>query len=181
LFISIGLAAIADAIRDMGALAKLDISKNYVRAEGGRALAVGLKGNQVMTELNIAGNLLTLNDDSAAYDDMSGVTAVANTISGMGAILSVNLLKNNINIGVEQARALVSILKEHPTLKSLCGNNGDETELDMSGKMAGAEDALMLAVEIVDNGALSSLNLSSNMLTGRRGDDMSGNILKQPV
>jgi hypothetical protein len=48
----------------------------------------------------------------------------------------------------------VIILKEHPTLKSLCGNNGDETELDMSGKMKGAEDATMLAAEIIDNGAL---------------------------
>jgi hypothetical protein len=75
-------------------------------------------------------------------------------------MLSVNLLKNDI--GVEQARALVIILKEHPTLKSLCGNNGDETELDMSGKMKGAEDAIMFAAEIVDNGALSLLNLASN-------------------
>jgi hypothetical protein len=74
----------------------------------------------------------------------------------------VNLLKNGI--GVEQARALVIILKEHPTLKSLCGNNGDETELDMSGKMNGAEDAIMLAAEIIDNGAISSLNLAKNSL-----------------
>jgi hypothetical protein len=51
----------------------------------------------------------------------------------------------------------VIILKEHSTLKSLCGNNGDETELDMSGKMKGAEDAIMLAAEIIDNAALSTL------------------------
>jgi hypothetical protein len=38
----------------------------------------------------------------------------------------VNLLKNKIN--VTQAENLVRILKEHPTLKSLCGNKGDETE-----------------------------------------------------
>jgi hypothetical protein len=89
------------------------------------------------------------------------------------AISSVNLLKNDI--GVEQAAALVIILKEHPTLKSLCGNKGDETELDMSGKMKGAEDAIMLVPEIVDNGALTSLNLSSTVLTGRAANDMSGN------
>ncbi len=73
----------------------------------------------------------------------------------MGAILSVNLLKNSI--GVEQARALVIILKEHSTLKSLCGNSGDETMLDMRGKMNGADDAIMLAAEIVDNGAMSTV------------------------
>jgi hypothetical protein len=82
--------------------------------------------------------------------------------SDNGAISSVNLLKNDI--GVEQAGALVTILKEHLTLKSLCGNKGDETELDMSGKMKGNEDAVMLTAEIVDNGALTSLNLSSNGL-----------------
>jgi Ran GTPase-activating protein (RanGAP) involved in mRNA processing and transport len=80
----------------------------------------------------------------------------------METISSVNLLKNDI--GVEQAGALVMILKEHPTLKSLCGNKGGETELDMSGKMKGAEDAIMLAAEIVDNRALSVLNLADNNL-----------------
>jgi hypothetical protein len=70
----------------------------------------------------------------------------------MRAILLVNLLENGI--AVEQARALVIILKEHPTLKSLCGNNGNETELDMSGKMRGAGDAIMLVPDIIDNGAL---------------------------
>jgi hypothetical protein len=92
-----------------------------------------------------------------------GSIAIANAIPDMGAISSVNLLKNDI--GVEQAGALVSILKEHPTLKSLCGNSGKEAELDMSGKMKGADDAIMLAAEIVNNRALSSLNLFSCGLT----------------
>jgi hypothetical protein len=54
------------------------------------------------------------------------------------------------------------MIKEHPTLKSLCGNRGDETELDMSGKMDGAGDAVMLVPDIIDNGALTSLNVSNN-------------------
>jgi hypothetical protein len=52
-----------------------------------------------------------------------GIIAIANAISDMGAMLSVNLLQNRI--GVDQAKALASILKEHPTLKSLCGNSGE--------------------------------------------------------
>jgi hypothetical protein len=71
----------------------------------------------------------------------------------MRAILLVNLLKNGM--GTDQAKALASVLKKHPTLKSLCGNRGDETELNMSGKMEGAADAIMLVQEIIDNGALS--------------------------
>jgi hypothetical protein len=81
----------------------------------------------------------------------------------MRAISSVNLLKNSI--GIDQAEALVSMLKEHPTLKSLCGNKGNETELDMSGKMRSSEDAIMLAAEITGNGALSTLNLMDTGLT----------------
>ena len=73
-----------------------------------------------------------------------------------------NLLKNKI--GVVQAKALASILKEHPTLKSLCGNSGEETELDMSGKGMDSGAAAMLVPEIVDNEAMTSLNLASNKL-----------------
>jgi hypothetical protein len=94
-----------------------------------------------------------------------------------------NLLKNSI--GVDQAKELVIILKEHPTLKSLCGNNGNETELDMSGKMDGAEDAILLAAEVVDNGALYKLILKDNRLataeTGEvLGEALNGNtVLKE--
>ena len=93
-------------------------------------------------------------------------------------MVSVNILNNKI--GAEQAQNLVTILKEHPTLKSLCSNKGDETELDMSGKEMGADGAIMLAPELVANGALTSLNLSENGLEGYDDDnnewisDMSG-------
>ena len=76
--------------------------------------------------------------------------------------MSANLLNNNI--GTKQAHNLATILKEHATLKSLCGNKGDETELDMRCKKMGADGAVMLAPEIVANGALTSLNLASNLL-----------------
>jgi hypothetical protein len=74
--------------------------------------------------------------------------------------LSVNLLQNTI--GSDQAKALASILKEHPTLKSLCGNSGEETELDMSGKQIGADGAIMLTPEIAGNGAISTFTFSGD-------------------
>jgi hypothetical protein len=125
---------------------------------------MALKGNQVMTELNVASNELGLKGYNDGYPDpdTSGVIALADVIPNMGAILSVNLLKNSI--GVDQAKYLVIILKEHPTLKSLCGNKGNETELDMSSKMNGAEDAIMLAAEIVGNRAMTSLHVGMNSI-----------------
>jgi hypothetical protein len=87
----------------------------------------------------------------------------------------VNLLKNKIC--VEQAKALASILNEHSTLKSLCGNSGEETELDMSGKGMDAGAAVMLVPEIVDNGAISSINLLRNKIPVEQAQAL-GNIMQ---
>jgi hypothetical protein len=79
--------------------------------------------------------------------------------------LSINLLKNDI--GTDQVETLVNMLKDHPTLKSLCGNRGDETELDMSGKKLGTNGAIMLAAEIIGNGALSKLDVRKNYINAK--------------
>ena len=152
-------------------MTKIDISNNKLFAAGGKALAEALTGNQVLAELNLAANSLGLAKEHG-NSDMSGVIAISNTIPTMGALVSANLLNNKI--GVEQAQNLATILNDHATLKSLCGNKGDETVLDMSGKQMGADGAIMLlAPEIVANGALTSLNVSDNNLTDY-GNDMSG-------
>jgi Ran GTPase-activating protein (RanGAP) involved in mRNA processing and transport len=79
-----GVTAIANVIQDMRALTKFDVSSNNIRAEGGKALAAGLKGNQVITELNISSNNLSCNSDG--YSDTSGVIAIADAIPDMGAL-----------------------------------------------------------------------------------------------
>jgi hypothetical protein len=104
----------------------------------------------------------------------TGIIALAGVIPGMRAISSVNLLQNNIDI--DQAGALVSMLKNHPTLKSLCGNEGDETELDMSSKMSGAGDAIILVAEIVDNRALTVLSLQKNNLHAAGGKALAAGL-----
>jgi hypothetical protein len=73
-------------------------------------------------------------------------------------LLLANLLGNDI--GIEQAQALARIFKEHPTLKSLCGNRGNETELDMRGKVTGPGDAIMLAAEVVNSKWLKTFTFS---------------------
>jgi hypothetical protein len=78
--------------KDKGALTKFDISKNDIRAAGGKVLAAGLKGNQVVIELNIADNQLGW--DANVEDDMSGIIALADIIPGMGAMTSLNLASN---------------------------------------------------------------------------------------
>jgi hypothetical protein len=70
-------------------MTKFDISSNDIRAEGGKALAAGLKGNQVIMELNIADSNLM-----SRGTDMSGIVALADVIPDMGALSSLNLASN---------------------------------------------------------------------------------------
>ena len=78
--------------------------------------------------------------------------------------MSVNILSNNI--GAERANELIAIMASKPNLKTLCGFSGDETELDLSNKNLRAGCGVLVANEVKDNGALTSLNLSENELCG---------------
>jgi hypothetical protein len=76
-------------------------------------------------------------------------------------------------IGKEQLSKLQEIMRSKPNLISLCGIADDATEADLSGLGMDADDAIILASELPDKGALTSLNISDNNLT-RDGRDMSG-------
>ena len=78
--------------------------------------------------------------------------------------MSVNLLSNEI--GAEQANELIKIMESKPNLKTLCGFSGNETELDLSQKGLRAGCAVLVANEVKNNGALTSLNISNNSLGG---------------
>jgi hypothetical protein len=79
------LLALTDTPSDNRALLVLSLQSNGLWAEGGKALGEGLKGNQVITGLNISDNNLG-RDGSSGDPDTSGVTAIANAIPDMGAI-----------------------------------------------------------------------------------------------
>jgi hypothetical protein len=66
-------------------MTKFDISSNDLCAEGTKLLAAALKGNQIVTELNISSNNMTY---GSAWWDMSGILALVNVISDMGALSS---------------------------------------------------------------------------------------------
>jgi hypothetical protein len=74
----------------------------------------------------------------------------------------VNLLRNKIP--VNQAHELVKIMQAKEKLITLCGLSKEETELDFSSQRLGAGDAVLIANEISDMRAMTSLNLASNEL-----------------
>jgi hypothetical protein len=99
---------LASELPDKRALSLFDISTNSLGAEGSKALAEALNGNQVMTELNIGSNKLTEDEYGIIGGDMSGVIALANAIPGMGAMRSLNLTSNVL--GVKGARIIAACL-----------------------------------------------------------------------
>ena len=79
-----------------------------------------------------------------------------------GALASVNILKNKMP--VEQAQTLVEIMRSKDLLTTLCGLTGKETELDFSKQGLGAGDAVLIANDIRDNGALENLHIGDNQI-----------------
>merc|ERR1719160_2263804 len=79
------------------------------------------------------------------------------------AISNVNILSNGI--GVEQANELIKIMESHNNLKTLCGFSGDETELDLSNKNLSAGCGVLVANEVKNNGALTTLDISNYNLS----------------
>ena len=93
-------------------MVKFDISNNSIRSDGGKALANALKDNLVMTDLNIASNILGY---SSIAVDMSGVSAIANVIPTIGALTSLNVSDNNLaNYGRDMSgiKALAAAIPE---------------------------------------------------------------------
>jgi hypothetical protein len=69
-----GLVALAKSI---GNLKELDISNNFLKAEGAKILAPAINANLALASLNLANNFLT---GDFPYNDMSGITAIAGAL-----------------------------------------------------------------------------------------------------
>jgi hypothetical protein len=111
-------------------MVKFDISSNDIWAEGGKALAAGLKGNQVITELNISDNDLGRNSGYSA--DTSGIIAIANAIPDMRAISSFTFSGGTY---------YESGWKDAPAVTM----EASMTEADFSRKHLGVSGAIMLS------------------------------------
>ena len=106
-----------------------------------------------------------MSDHGHIYLSLTFCSLTCDLHSNNKELVALNVLDNDI--GILQAQNLASVLREHAKLKSLCGNTGNETELNMSKKKMGVEGAIMLAPEIIANTALTSLNISNNGLGAR--------------
>jgi hypothetical protein len=116
-----------------------------------------------LVEFNGAqGALVAWNDMHFGFVPLSGIQTIANTIPDMGAVSSINLLKNSIP--VEQAQKLVKIMQAKEKLTTLCGLSKEETELNFSDQYLGAGDVVLIANDISEMNALTKLDISENDL-----------------
>ena len=162
-----GVRAIRDVIPTMKSLTKMNLSNNDMGAEAVKIMAEAWMDNGTITELNLHSNCAGLHNVNGRYSDKSGIGALVNAIPTMRALVSVNLLHNEID--TEQAQTLAALLETHSTLKSLCGNKGGESKLNMSGWNLGADGTIMLASEVVVNGMLEKLIMGNSMCGAEAG------------
>eukprot|EP00935_MAST-01C_sp_MAST-1C-sp1_P000186 g186.t1 len=167
-----GVIALADGIKNNGALVKFDISSNCLCEKGTKALAEALKGNQIMSELNISGNQMT-RGSSGFSGKMSGVIAIADAIPTIGAMTSLNVSNNDLC--AEGAKHVAEAIKVH----------GGMTNLNICHNNIKSQGAKLFAGTLREASAtisLKSLNLSDNEIDD---DDQCRNlfvhlVIKQP-
>jgi Leucine-rich repeat (LRR) protein len=167
-----GAAAIADAIRNNGALSSLVLKDNrLLTAEAGKILSDMLASNTVLKVLDLSSN----NWKGGAYDDLMGdgpgfAKELAVGISDNGALTSLHVGKNNIP--EKEMKKIMAVALRKEGMKILCEvpfKDKSLTELDISGKNLGMEGALVVADYLDGNGAMTKLNVSDNRIVGTEG------------
>jgi hypothetical protein len=126
--------------------------------EGGEALAQALANNSTLKELDVSSNVWKVKDKYGIHDKGDGpgfAQELAVGIKDNGALSVANVMGNGI--GKEQLAKLQDIMHAKPNLVSLCGIANDATKADLSGLGMNADDAAVLASELPDKRALSTL------------------------
>ena len=77
------------------------------------------------------------------------------------ALTSVNLLRNDLGDG---AAAIVAAAKQNGNIKTLCGIEEGQTEVNLRRNNLKAPDAVLLSFDLEFNRALTSLNLAQNWI-----------------
>jgi hypothetical protein len=166
---------LAVGIRDNGALLSLNLANNrigWLSCPEGWQTMDGSDGKQYFK--STTQNCWATDPPPGAKPE--GVIALANAIPDMRALSIANVM--GTRIGKEYLSKLQQIMHSKPNLISLCGIANDATEADLSGLKMDADDAIILAAELPDKGALSVLSLAKNGLLTQEAGKILGGMLK---
>jgi hypothetical protein len=155
-----GALVVAAYLDGNGALSVLSLKKNNLcNKEAGNALAHALAGNTTLRELDVSCNQSLV--DYSARDGPGFAEKLAVGIRDNGALSKLIMRENDIH-GAEAGRAFADMLAQNTVLKEL---DLSSQKVGMFGNALDAPFAKEFAVGISGNGALTSLDLSSNNLT----------------
>jgi Ran GTPase-activating protein (RanGAP) involved in mRNA processing and transport len=106
-----GALVVAEYLDGNGALLVLNLASNWLGSEGAIYIADALQNNTALTSLNISSNYLAKSRPliMRGVVDMSGVTALANAISDMRAMKSLDLSGNQL--GAKGAKHITDGIK----------------------------------------------------------------------
>jgi Ran GTPase-activating protein (RanGAP) involved in mRNA processing and transport len=147
--------------RVCGVWVEYGTQKGEYNVEGINAIADALRVNGALTSIDLSGNQLCgiwtdwRGDQHGTYTT-EGIIAIANAIRVNGALTKMSLAQNKL--GEEGTKAICEALKQNKALK----------EFDLSGynNIGGEAGAKHVADMLGVNGALTSINLSNNVLCG---------------
>ncbi|KAK3249355.1 hypothetical protein CYMTET_41213 [Cymbomonas tetramitiformis] len=159
--LAVALAPNAEGVSNTS-LNTLDLRCNDIGPEGAKALAVALTPNAEGV-FNRSLNTLNLRCNNIGTEGAKAL-AVALTPNAEGVF---NTSLNALNVWgnamqLEGARALADAVKQRGAPVKLCGSLLDVEELNLHNVGLGPEDALLMANDLVFNGSLNTLSLSSN-------------------
>ena len=136
------VATLAIWLKDNAVLTELQLGANEIRDKGAKALASALRVNAVLTSLDVGVNKI----------GPTGATAIADALRVNEVLTTLNLWFNNV--GNEGALALASALRV----------NGVLTSLDLGRNQIGDEGAKAIGKALAVNGVLTELRLDQNRI-----------------
>jgi Ran GTPase-activating protein (RanGAP) involved in mRNA processing and transport len=177
-----GAMVVAAFVPRCKAMAVLNISNNFIRADGARAMATALSTEGcILVDLDVSNNQITCGEyagggdplaDSSYHEDFTGVLRLLGAVGTSASLRCFHVGCNAIAVsemdrlmapsaGTQQGCAL-EVLCAVPRVRSA---SSSITDLNVSGKCLGLEGALVLSSYLeVGNSVLSALDVSDNKL-----------------
>ena len=139
-------------------ITSLSLAGNLLGDDGVEAFSIGLKENRSLKTLD-------LSDQGFGHRiGPRGATALASAIAVMTSVTSVSLLANRFDD--ETVAMLLKLKEEKPALTTLCGLKPNQTNVDLSFKKLGPQDAKLLAPEILVHASMTRLDVRANWRFG---------------
>eukprot|EP00854_Cymbomonas_tetramitiformis_P005444 gene5444-6599_t len=174
--------ALAEGLALNKALRVLDMMHNPSEIAGALALAAAIRRRGVACQL-LGGMHIAEKIRQASQMGLKdgGAIMLANDLVTGGMLASLDLFGKRafrfhciVGYALSSRRrfcgflpiwvAILAAMEQNDSLTSACGIPSNATNVDLSGKNLGSEDALLLAGELVLNKSINTLNLTGNLI-----------------